>query len=73
MRPVSATRILNQKASSNKYYPGTRALYTDTWSETQYNVVRAARNKVKSQLSPIVRRGETKQGSTVGEKTDRIV
>lgn len=55
--PVSAPRILNQKASSVKYYPGTRALYADTWSEAQYNVARATRNKVKSQFSPIVRRG----------------
>lgn len=73
MRRVSATRILNQKASSNKYYPGTRALCADTWSETQYNVVRALLaiklNRNCRPLSDVG--GETKQGLTVGEKTDR--
>lgn len=72
---VSAARnFLNQKASSVKYYPGTRALYADTWSEAQYNVARATRNKVKSQFSSIVRRRWRNETSlTVSEKTARIV
>lgn len=71
--PVSAARILNQKASSAKYYPGTRALFADTWSEAQYNVALLVTklNRNSRPLSGVG--GEMKRGLTVDGKTDRIV
>lgn len=71
--PVSTARILNQKASSTKYYLGTRVLFTDTWSEAEYNVTLLA-TKLSHNSRPLSSVGdETKRGLTVGGKTDRIV